>query len=427
MNTSRTSRTSRALVALAGAAALSLTLAACGDSGTASTSSGSAGGNDAGSTDPIRVGGTLALSGPLAPTGAIHKIAGEQYVEWLNENGGLLGRPVEWVLLDDESNPQTSAAAYNRLISQEEVDLLVGPYGTANITAAMDVAERNNVVFPQHSATLTYAYDYEKHFPLFASGLDSSRTMSETIFDAYAEAPDAPKTVAFVVNENPAPDFIAHGHEDAAGAVAVAKEKGLDVVLEVDYPQGNTDWGPVAQRIKEADPDLLWVGALGGDSPALLTALDQIGWQPRHQFHLFPAPGLLLGAGELADGATSVTMFEPFEPYLSNEGADVLVERYVAAAEEAGLPYTTPEMQVGLSWSMWQTLVAGVEGAGSLDHDEIADWLVNNPVDTAMGEIDFDPAQNNYYGDLSVLKQIQDGQFYVVYPSDKASDGRSIN
>ncbi|WP_157157319.1 MULTISPECIES: amino acid ABC transporter substrate-binding protein [unclassified Diaminobutyricimonas] len=379
------------------------------------------------STEPIRIGGTLALSGPLAPTGAIHKVAGEQFVEWLNENGGLLGRQVEWVLLDDESNPQTSAAAYTRLISQENVDLLIGPYGTANITAAMDIAERNEMVFPHHSATLTYAYDYKWHFPLFASGRNSSSTMPTTIFDAYEElGSDAPKTVAFVVNENPASGFIAKGHEEEKGAIDIAKDRGLDVVLELDFPQGNTDWAPIAQRIKDADPDLLWVGALGGDSPALLTALSQVGWEPRHQFHLFPAPGLLLSAGDLVEGATTMTMFEPHEPFMSNTGADIMVDRYVSAAKDAGLAYTAPEIQAALSWASWQTIVAGVEGCECLDQKGIGEYLLGNEIETVLGGIDFDPTQNNYYGDLAYLKQVQDGEFYVVYPSKVATDGRAI-
>lgn len=69
------------ILAGAGALAMSLVLAACGSLGSA---------GDSNSDDPIRIGGTLALTGPLAATGEIHKLAGEQYVEWLNENGGLL-------------------------------------------------------------------------------------------------------------------------------------------------------------------------------------------------------------------------------------------------------------------------------------------------------------------------------------------------
>src|SRR5260370_1025687 len=74
---------------------------------------------------PVRVGSTLALTGPLAATAAIHKIAGEIYVEQLNRKGGLLGRRVEWVLKDDQSKPDVARTAYEQLITVEKVDLLL--------------------------------------------------------------------------------------------------------------------------------------------------------------------------------------------------------------------------------------------------------------------------------------------------------------
>src|SRR5712692_11058503 len=91
---------------------------------------------------PVRIGSTLALTGPLAATAAIHKIAGEIYVEQLNRKGGLLGRRVEWVLKDDQSKPDVARTAYEQLITVDKVDLLIGPYATANILSAMGVAQR---------------------------------------------------------------------------------------------------------------------------------------------------------------------------------------------------------------------------------------------------------------------------------------------
>ena len=64
------------------------------------------------SGQPIRIGGTLALTGPLAATSLVHKIAGEIFVEQLNQKNGLLGRPVEWVLLDDQSKPDLARTLY---------------------------------------------------------------------------------------------------------------------------------------------------------------------------------------------------------------------------------------------------------------------------------------------------------------------------
>src|SRR5262249_20793064 len=72
---------------------------------------------------PVRVGGTLALTGPLAPTALLHRIAGEIYVEELNKSNGLLGRPVEWVLLDDQSKPDLTRSLYEKLITVDKVDL----------------------------------------------------------------------------------------------------------------------------------------------------------------------------------------------------------------------------------------------------------------------------------------------------------------
>src|SRR5213593_4928213 len=89
---------------------------------------------------PIRIGGTLALTGPLAPTALLHKIAGEVYVEELNKANGLLGRPVEWVLLDDQSKPELARSLYEKLVTVDKVDLLIGPFGTATVLAAMGVA-----------------------------------------------------------------------------------------------------------------------------------------------------------------------------------------------------------------------------------------------------------------------------------------------
>src|SRR5262245_51191394 len=91
---------------------------------------------------PVRVGSSLALTGPLAATALVHKITGEIYVEQLNKKNGLLGRPVEWVLLDDQSKPDVARTLYERLITVDKVDLLIGPYATGAILSAMGVAQR---------------------------------------------------------------------------------------------------------------------------------------------------------------------------------------------------------------------------------------------------------------------------------------------
>ena len=380
------------------------------------------------SGEPIRVGGTLALTGFLAATGAIHQTVGEVFVDRINEQGGILGRPVEWVLLDDESAPDASAAAYERLITEEEVDLVIGPYGTGNITAAMAVAERYGYVFPHHTASLTYAYNYACHFSSWSTGLHPNLTNPNLLYDAIESTGNEPETIAFVVNEFPGTMFIAYGQEgtDEGGAVSEAEKRGWDVVLDITFPTATTDWAPIAAQIADADPDFLYIAGLGVNASNIITAMQAIDYQPPGMFTQWPAPGPLLDT-EGADGIMSVTVYEEHAPFTDDPEAVEVAGLINEALAEAGIPYTKVETQAAASWTAWEYLQIAAEGAGSLDQQEMCDYLLENGADTLFqGEIEFYPDEQNYYVDLSKIKQIQDGDWWVVYPEEFAAPDRSL-
>ena len=376
--------------------------------------------------DPIVVGSSLSLTGFLSPTAIIHKITGDAFVANLNENGGLLGRQVEWIVLDDESAPDTSAALYERLITEDEVDLLMGPYGTGNITAAMNVAARHGMVFPHHTASLTYAFDYEWQFPAWQIGLNTHITTNDILFDALDSVENPPETIAIVANQFPGSQNLAHGNDvlEPGGAEIIAEQHGYDVVLVVDYPLGNTDFGSIAAQIRDADPDFLYMAGLGVDGANLIQAMQALDYRPPGEFFMWDAPGPLLAA---SDNALSVSLFEEHEPFLSNPGADVMVELFKEAAAEADLPFQAVETQASASWAAWQVLTTAVEAVGSLDQEEIANWLLENEVETVIGTLFFDPEENNYGNDLTKIKQIIDGRWVVVWPPEFAAEGVSVN
>ena len=300
-------------------AVLAMIAAACGGDGATDTTAAApdttapatettAGGEEP-SGDPIVIGSTLALTGPLAPTAAIHQVAGELFVERLNDSGGLLGRPVEWRVLDDESVADQAASLYERLITEDGVDLIMGPYGTGAIAAAMQVADRYDYVFPQHTGSLTYAFDYQCQFPAWPTGRYPNITNPELVFDALESTGNPPETIAFVINQFPGSMFVAYGYpdsgdpQDARGAKEIAEERGYEVVLDVQYPLTIDDWGPIAAQVRDADPDFVYLGALGVDGPNLLAAMDALDYRPAGIFMQWPAPGPVLGAGESADPA----------------------------------------------------------------------------------------------------------------------------
>lgn len=378
------------------------------------------------SGEPIVVGSTLSLTGAFGPTGVIHQVAGEQFVDDLNASGGLLGRPVEWTVLDDESDSARVSALYERLITEDEVDLILGPYATPNIAAAMSVAERNGYTMPYHTGVLTYALTYECAFPSWSVGTNPPQDVPNMVFDLLEAQGDPPATVAFVSNQAGSTDFIPHGepNTDQGGAVQVAEDRGYEVVLDLPYPPANSDWGPVASQVRDADPDFLFISGVALDSTNLIQAMEQLNYDPPQMFDLFPAPGPLLGAGDQAEGMLAVSLFEPNPPVLEGLDPEVtqITEDFSAAAADRDLPYTVFETQAAASWTAWEFLVSGVEDAGSLDQQAICENLQSNGVDTTLfGQIDFDPEANNFYENKGGVKQIQDGDWWIVWPEDVAA------
>lgn len=367
---------------------------------------------------PIRIGGTLALTGPLAPTALLHKIAGEIYVEELNRGHGLLGRPVEWVLLDDQSKPDLTRSLYEKLITVDKVDLIIGPYATSGILAAMGVAQRYNKVYVHHSFGMPHLAKYEMHFPTAAFGFEPQKTMPTTVFDALAATSKPPKSVAIVTSKFPSAQY------QSSGAREIAEKRGLKVALYLEYEFGTRDWGSLAARIKDANADVVWIGALGLDGNQLLEAMKKLDYTPPRHFHLFPAPGPLALA---PDGkyALSVTVFEEHPPFTNNAGAAKLIPLFRERAIKANVPYHYVETQVAGSLAAWQVLDAAVTATKSLDDKTLAAWLRKNRVDTIIGKLRFD-GPNNYGDDLFKVKQVQDGKWVVVWPRESAAPGARL-
>ena len=367
---------------------------------------------------PIRIGGTLALTGPLAPTALLHKIAGEIYVEELNKGNGLLGRPVEWVLLDDQSKPDVTRSLYEKLITVDKVDLLMGPYATSGILAAMGVAQRYQKVFVHHSFGMPHLAKYEMHFPTAAFGIEPNVTLPTTVYNALAATATPPKTVAIVTSKFPSAQF------QSAGARDVADKRGLKVVLYLEYEFGNRDWGALAARVKDAKPDFLWIGSLGLDSNQLMEAMKKLDYTPPRHFHLFPAPGPLALAPE-GKLALSSTVFEEHPPFTSNPGAAKLIPLYRERATKANVPYPYLDTQAAGSFAAWQVLEAAVTATKSLDDKALGQWLRTNRVDTVIGKLRFD-GPNNYGDDLFKVKQVHEGKWVVVWPRDFAAPGARL-
>jgi branched-chain amino acid transport system substrate-binding protein len=364
---------------------------------------------------PVRVGGTLSLTGFLAQTAVIHKIASEIMVEEINSRDGFLGRPIEFILLDDQSKPDVARSLYEKLITVDKVDLIQGPYATAPILAAMGVAQRYGKVMIQSSMGIPKLQTYDMAFPATPFGPEPDKSYPNVLLDAMATLSPAPKTMVVLTSKFPSAQFMAQGMRTEA------EKRGVKVPLFLEYEAGNRDFGAIAARVKEANADFLWVGSLGLESNQILEALRKLDYKPKNSFHLYPAPGPLALSPD-GNLVWCSTFLEPDEPFMSRPGVKRIAELYKERATKANLPYPIIDAQAAGMVSEWQILEQGVNGAKSLEDKAIAAWLKKNVVNTIYGPTKFD-GPYNHGAPAQLIRQVQNKEWKVVWPKEFAAPG----
>ena len=195
------------------------------------------------------------------------------------------------------------------------------------------------------------------------------------------------------------------------------KKRGLTEVLYLEWDFGNRDFGPIANRVKDAKPDFVWVGAIGLDGNLLLDAMKKIDYVPPQHFYLYPAPGPLVTLPEAKNAlsADDLRGAAAVHEQLRRRRVHQALSR--ACRSRPDFPDTSVEAQAAASYTAWQILEAGVTGTKSLDDKTIAAWLKTHQVDTMQGKLRFD-GPSNYGDDLMRVKQVQNGHWVVVWPKE---------
>lgn len=375
--------------------------------------------------NPIVVGGSLALTGVFAPTANIHRVVGELFVEWVNECGGVLGRPVEWVLLDDASSPEQATANYDRLITVENVDLLMGPYGGANILAGAGPAQQNGMVYVTHTNGVPQQDLGEYHFPSWQIGNGEDPEVASpwdihanVVFDALASVEEPAANVFYLTNLFPTTQLM------TSAARVIGEERGLETVDYVEYELGTADFSSIALRIQAEDPDFIFMGGIGLDGVNLFDAFESIGYIPRGIYVALPSPGPMMALGEVGEGVMSLSIYEVNSTLGQDPISQEFIQRFQTAAEEEGL-LTIVETQAAASMSAWESLFAAVVATESLDQDTLRDWLRESEFDVVAGTISFD-GFNGFGTDFSRIMQVQNGERFIVWPPEYALEGVEV-
>jgi branched-chain amino acid transport system substrate-binding protein len=335
--------------------------------------------------DPVKVGFSMALTGGVAAIGKQVLVALQIWRDDVNAKGGILGRPVELVFYDDQSNPANVPPIYTKLIDVDKVDLLIGPYATNMVAPAIPVMmqfKKTTIGILANAANSNFHYD--QYFSMLPTGPEPKKAFSTGFFELAAAQNPKPKTVAIIAADAEFAQNAADGARDNAKAM------GFEIILDKSYPPPTQDFGPVMRAVQAANPDIVFVAAYPPDSVGIVRAAKEIGLTPKMFGGTFI--GLLvtpikMQLGPLMNGIVNNEVFLP-APSFVFPGTKEMLAKYQVIAKEQGIdPLGWGFAPLG--YAAGQVLTAAVEGSKSLDHAKIAEYIRGHSFSTVVGEITF--------------------------------------
>ncbi|HET9714614.1 MAG TPA: amino acid ABC transporter substrate-binding protein [Pseudolabrys sp.] len=334
--------------------------------------------------EPIKIGFGVSLTGGLASSGKAHLLAMQIWAEEVNAKGGLLGRPVQIVYYDDQTNAATVPGIYAKLLDIDKVDLLVG-HATNLIVAALPmIIDRKKLVMTLLAYGSNAQRKYPRYFQSAPFGGDYGE-ISKGFFEVAKTIEPAPKTVALVGADA---EF---SNNVLTGARANAPKYGLNIVYDRLYPPSTLDFAPIVRAVAAAKPDIVLVASYPIDSVGMVRAATEIGLKTS----LFG--GAMVGMqyasflGQLSEKLNRVVNYHLYvpSPTLSFPGIETFLKKYQALAPAAG---TDPLgfYQPPFAYAAMQILEQAITATGSLDDDKLAQYIHKNTFQTIVGEIRFD-------------------------------------
>ena len=337
------------------------------------------------SGEPVKIGFSMALTGPLAANGKQALLAMKIWEEETNAKGGLLGHPVKLVYYDDQSNPSTVPGIYTKLLDVDKVDLVVGPYGTNLIAPAMPVVmEKGKVFIGLFGLDVNHEFQYPKYYSMLPTGADAKTSLSDGFFQLAAAQRPTPQTAALVAADA---EFANNACE---GARANAKKYGFAVVYDKTYPPSTTDFTPVVRAVQAADPAIVVVCSYPLDSVGMIRAVNEVGYKPKMiggAMVGLQATAIKNQLGPLLNGIVNYETWVP-DNKLKFAGTDEFFKKYQARAAAGGVDPLGYYL-AGWGYADLQILADAIQATKGLNDDELSDYLGTASFKTVMGDVKF--------------------------------------
>jgi branched-chain amino acid transport system substrate-binding protein len=336
---------------------------------------------------PIKIGFGMSQTGPLGPNGKSALLAMEIWVEEINSKGGLLGRPVQLVNYDDQSNPSTVPGIYTKLLDVDKVDVIVGGYGTNMIAPAMPIAmQRKKAFMALYGLGVNDDFKYDRYFAMIPSGPEPKTSFTKGFFDTAMAQNPKPVTVAIVAADA---EFSKNASD---GARENAKKHGLKIVYDKSYPPSTTDFAPIVRAIQATNADLVVICSYPLDSVGMVLAANEAKLNPKM------IGGAMVGLqstvfktklGPALNGYMNYDFWLPAKS-LMFDGTEAFLKKYQERAAKAGVDplgyYMAP-----FSYAYVELLGQAIVAAKGTDDAKLTEVLRKTTFKTIVGDIKFAP------------------------------------
>ena len=336
--------------------------------------------------DPIKIGLGMALTGGLSANGKPALMAMQIWKDDVNKKGGLLGRPVELIYYDDQTNPSTVPGIYTKLLEVDKVDLITSGYGTNLIAPLLPMAmERKLVLMGMFGLANNEKYQYPNYFQIQPAGPDPQTSTAIGFFELAAKQNPKPQTVAIVGADAEYPQ------NALVGARELIKKFGFKTVYDRTYPPSTTDYTPIVRAIKATNPDIVFIASYPPDSVGMLRAAHEVKLEPKIMGGgmvglMFTT--IMTSMGSQLNGVVNYDFWAPEPAFMAMPGIKDFLKEYQARAEKEKvdtLGYYLPPY----SYAMMQVLGQAVEATKGLDQQKIADYIRKTEFTTIVGKVRF--------------------------------------
>jgi branched-chain amino acid transport system substrate-binding protein len=377
---------------------------------------------------PLKIGFGMSLTGPLAGNGKAALIAMQIWAEDVNAKGGLLGRKVELVYYDDQTNPSTVPSIYNKLLDVDKVDLLVSGYGTNVIAPAMPIVMQRNMAFMGlFGLNVNSKFDYDRYFQIMPAGPEPAIGWTQGFFDIAMGLSPKPQTIALVGADAEYPALALEG------ARAQVKRTGLKVVYDKTYPPNTVDFSPIVRAIAATNPDLVFVASYPPDSAGMVRAANEVGLKARMFGGGLVGPQFAALKTQLGPLLNGLVNYETYVPDVAGKFPflEQFLTKYQGRAIREGVDplgfYLPP-----YAYAMMQVLEQAIKATGGLDQAKLADYMHTYEFDTFVGKVRF--AKNGEWAQPRMLtvqyhsvigndleQWMRPGHVTVLYPASYAT------